>query len=267
MADKGNIPQIFLRPLTLSTDSTDYNITSDFTADDAAFTADGSTDICTAAAHGFASGDLVHLTNAGGALPTGLAVLTDYYLIVLSANTFALSNTKANALAGIAIDFTGNGTGTHTVHHWKKYILGPAPGDNIRLVRTTIHYQDTTGFTAQEFGNLGAVLDPGLRFVLMRDGQVYNEFTSADPITTNGDWGHICYDVQLLSWGAGDEFIVVRWTFEKAGFPVRLNGDSNEEFVLLVNDDLQGLIDFSIIMHGYFENYNDQDTTLGVSLG
>jgi len=77
------------------------------------FTAASGTDILTATAHGFQTGLVVRLTTTGG-LPAGLATATDYFVIFLSANTYALATTRALALAGTRIDFTTNGTGTQT---------------------------------------------------------------------------------------------------------------------------------------------------------
>lgn len=69
-----------------------------------------------AGAHNLLTGDgPVRLTNSGGALPAGLAVATDYYVIARDADSIALATSRANALAGTAIDITGAGTGTHTV--------------------------------------------------------------------------------------------------------------------------------------------------------
>lgn len=80
------------------------------------FTA-ATTDIVTATAHAFTTGDgPFQLTNSGGALPAGLAVTTDYYVIVIDANTFRLATSRPNALAGTpVVDITGTGTGTHTL--------------------------------------------------------------------------------------------------------------------------------------------------------
>lgn len=88
------------------------------------FTADHTTDTFTAAAHPFETGDgPMPASNAGGALPAGLvAALTDYYTIKLSANTFKLANSLANAYAGVAVPITDNGTGVHTLN--KKIVLG-----------------------------------------------------------------------------------------------------------------------------------------------
>lgn len=77
------------------------------------FTA-ATTDICTATAHGFKTGDRVRVSTSS-ALPTGLSADTTYYVIKLTADTFKLATTDANATAGTAIDISGTGTGTQTI--------------------------------------------------------------------------------------------------------------------------------------------------------
>jgi microcystin-dependent protein len=76
------------------------------------FTADSGTDLLTLVAHGFSLNDVVHLQNAGGALPTGLFALTKYFVVTPLADTFAVALTPS----GVPIDFTTNGTGVHSVH-------------------------------------------------------------------------------------------------------------------------------------------------------
>ena len=78
------------------------------------FTA-ATTDICTAAGHGFSTGDRVRVTTSAADLPAGLAVDTTYYVIKIDANTFKLATSDANATAGTAVDITDAGTGTHSI--------------------------------------------------------------------------------------------------------------------------------------------------------
>lgn len=68
--------------------------------------------VFTLAAHGLQIGDRLRLSTTG-ALPTGLAVNTDYFVAAASfaANTFTLSAT----LGGAAINTSGTQSGTHTV--------------------------------------------------------------------------------------------------------------------------------------------------------
>lgn len=69
----------------------------------------------TDAAHGMATGDGPLRLSTTGALPTGLAVATDYYAIVVSATVIKLATTLANALAGTAVDITAIGSGVTTI--------------------------------------------------------------------------------------------------------------------------------------------------------
>jgi len=66
------------------------------------------------AAHGFVTGLKVQVTTAD-TLPTGITALTDYYVIVLTAGTYSLASSYANALAGTPIVVTDQGVGVQTV--------------------------------------------------------------------------------------------------------------------------------------------------------
>lgn len=93
-----------------------YNLVSQVTVSAPAagtFTCAAS-NICTKASHGYKNGLKVQVSTTT-TLPGGLSAVTDYYVIYLSASTFSLATSAANALAGTAIDITDAGTGTHTV--------------------------------------------------------------------------------------------------------------------------------------------------------
>jgi hypothetical protein len=77
------------------------------------FTADAATDILTANGHGLVNQQVVRVSTTGG-LPAPLAAVTDYYVIVIDANTFYLATSRANAIAGVHIDITSAGTGVQT---------------------------------------------------------------------------------------------------------------------------------------------------------
>lgn len=67
--------------------------------------------VFTKVAHTLVEGDIVHFTTTG-ALPTGLAVNTDYYVISagLTADAFRVSTSRG----GSAVNTTGSQSGTHT---------------------------------------------------------------------------------------------------------------------------------------------------------
>lgn len=80
------------------------------------FTADAASDYCISGDHGYGTGTLVRLTTTG-TLPAGLSLATDYYVHQPHNETsyFKLSTSLANAIAGVVVNITGAGVGTHTV--------------------------------------------------------------------------------------------------------------------------------------------------------
>ena len=76
------------------------------------FTADAATEIFSTAAHGYASGTMVALASVGGALPAPLVDHRAYFVNSLTAGTFKLAYTAADAIAGVnLIAITDAGTG------------------------------------------------------------------------------------------------------------------------------------------------------------
>jgi microcystin-dependent protein len=85
------------------------------TADKGTFTVTiASPGVVTLAGHGLITGDCVALSTTG-ALPTGLSTATNYYIIKLTADTFKLASSLANAQADTAINTSGSQSGTHTL--------------------------------------------------------------------------------------------------------------------------------------------------------
>jgi hypothetical protein len=67
------------------------------------------------ASHPFINTQRVQLTTTG-ALPTGLSLATDYYIIYVDVNNIKLAASKADAEVGAAVDITAaSGGGTHTI--------------------------------------------------------------------------------------------------------------------------------------------------------
>lgn len=75
---------------------------------------DAGTDVITVNSHGFLTGAKLAIAINSGSLPAGL-VAGNYWVIKLSANTFALASTYALAIAGTKAGFTDTGTAAKTV--------------------------------------------------------------------------------------------------------------------------------------------------------
>lgn len=65
--------------------------------------------------HGRKTGDGPIRFTTTGALPTGLATATDYWIIRRTDDAFSLATSKANAFSNIEIDMTSAGSGTQTL--------------------------------------------------------------------------------------------------------------------------------------------------------
>lgn len=70
-------------------------------------------DTITIASHGFVTGRIGQVSNPG-TLPTGIAAVTNYYVIYVDADTIKLATSLALAQAGTAVDITAQGAGTNT---------------------------------------------------------------------------------------------------------------------------------------------------------
>ena len=73
------------------------------------------TDIITSSSHGLSHGSKVRLTTTT-TLPAGLSLLTDYYVIEVTTDTFKLTAEKPGGTGATytVVDITDTGTGTHT---------------------------------------------------------------------------------------------------------------------------------------------------------
>jgi hypothetical protein len=79
------------------------------------FTASSSSGLLLTYANDFNTYSKVRFTNSGGALPTGLSINTDYWIVRASTTTCRVATSLANAIAGTVIAYTDAGTGTHTM--------------------------------------------------------------------------------------------------------------------------------------------------------
>ncbi len=97
------------------------------------------TGIITETTHGYLTGDVGQMTTSS-ALPGGLALSTDYHIIALTADTYALASSQDNAVAGVRIYPTSIGTGnqTFTPNADKSLAFRLAQAVNAHTVTSTI---------------------------------------------------------------------------------------------------------------------------------
>jgi hypothetical protein len=88
----------------------------------------------TITAHGYKTGIVGQLTTAGS-LPTGLATSTNYFIIVVDANTVKFASSYANAIAGTAITISGgSGNSTFTPTSVSASVQGQWSNDPLQVI-------------------------------------------------------------------------------------------------------------------------------------
>jgi microcystin-dependent protein len=98
--------------------------------------------------------------SSSGTIIGGLAISTDYYVIIVNANTIKLATTRANALAGTAINLTSQGTGTHTISQsegpdfsLRTAVNGGNSGDNVGSLEEDAFRSHTHTYSSDSSSN------------------------------------------------------------------------------------------------------------------
>ena len=163
------------------------------------------------------------------------------------------------------LDINGDGTGTKNAigdysGSAEIFYFQPAPGAIARINRLIVLIRaPKTSFYTDSYGSVGELAN-GVTIRVQDDTTTLVNLTNGIPIKNNGNWGHYCFDAELYPSTAGntDTYLRVRWTFEKAGYPLRLVGDNNERLEVVLNDDFTGggsggLVEHYFHAQGYYE--------------
>ena len=134
------------------------------------------------------TGAKLQLTTTG-ALPTGLSLATDYYVIRVSAAVIKLATTLANAIAGTAINITAQGSGTNTATvSYTNQTLGALGGEEA-------HALTTDELPSHRHGSGGGNTGTGIRSTAVAGGAhgnagTVNNLTSSDTSYAGGSTLH-----------------------------------------------------------------------------
>ena len=117
--------------------------------------------------------------------------------------------------------------------------------------RLLVKVQDVGALDADKYGN-GITLTNGIVLTLRDSSDAVVYTYTAAPVKSSGDWAGLCYDVQNLAFGTGDEILAVRWTFSRAGAPIKIDCDEGYYLNLALNDDLSGLTAHTFQLQGQY---------------
>jgi len=156
--------------------------------------------------HGYNTGDVISLTNAGGALPGGTAVNTAYYVIQVDASTISLATSRANAFLGTVVNITtaaGGGTHTATENAMGTVLTGtiiPINSCVVNAVMDVITAVTSDGALEMAIGTGEAAND--LRTAAVVAGapviNAVNELLLIPDFATAGDWVTVTADREVI---------------------------------------------------------------------
>ncbi len=163
------------------------------------------------------------------------------------------------------LDTLGNDSGTHDAigdySTGVDFYIQP-PSDKVyRLTRIIISIGDTGISNADEYGAI-ATLSNGTQFLIELNGTEF--FIDGDrdsAAKSNGDFHAFMYDFNCnsASLGSGIDYCSGRWTYDKSGTVIRLDGATNDKLIIRLRDDMTGLTHQHFLVQGYEEKA--QNTT------
>lgn len=119
------------------------------------------------------------------------------------------------------------------------------------IARVIWEVVDSGTFDATDFGN-GLTLSEGIGLTYESAGFSI-DLLGAQKITSNADFGRVAYDVDVKTWGTGDEVLLSRLSFNKFAGPDGVQLDGADTLDLTVDDDLTGLTSFTALAQGRIE--------------
>lgn len=133
------------------------------------------------------------------------------------------------------------------------YWAGPVPGEIWHIERALLAMAHDTAGDLGKFGNLAALANGAI--IRIRTNGTYRTLSNWK---NSGDMKTDMYDVDFppRSGGGGNYGTTGRWTFKKAGIVIELNGDTDDRFEMLVQDDItdSALGFFNMKIQGHLNN-------------
>jgi len=164
------------------------------------------------------------------------------------------------------LDTDGDGTGTTNANgdyssSAEEFYIQPPAGQIYRIERMMIYIASEKGKIHIDTYVNAAALSTGINVKKLTGvSTVVTDYTNGIPIKDFGGWARVAFDVNFLATNESVSHNTVasaRWTFSKAGYPLRLIGDNSDRLVVTLNDDFStgGYIDQHYFMvQGYIEN-------------
>lgn len=144
------------------------------------------------------------------------------------------------------LDTNGDGTGTKNANGnyssaEEIFYIQPPAGLSYKLNRLMILIEDQKGFEAGNYGALAAALTNGIEIKAVNNDGITCDITDGIPITHNGHWAILAFDIDLKVWGSGEDLLIARFCLNGIGESIIIDGDQGGRFNVYLNDDFTGI--------------------------
>lgn len=149
-----------------------------------------------------------------------------------------------------------------------QFFAGPLK-DKWSIHRMILIIEDNAVITADNYGGL-AELTSGITVKVVEGnavtGQVIVDLLDGSPIKNHVGWAAHTFDMKDQTFGSGNNFVAVRWTFSHGGRPLVLDSFRNEKLVVTINDNLSTLVSHQFQIQGHeMKQEGDHLVTWGTS--
>lgn len=133
---------------------------------------------------------------------------------------------------------------------YQYFYIEPRAGEkHLEIPHMVVFIRDTGSFDSGKYGN-AIVLTNGVSLeVVDANNNVVTDILDGVTLLTNSCWARICDDLQLISFGSGDAVMRVSILFTEV-FGSGLYVDQNHRLRIGIRDDLSGLSEHKIMVHG-----------------
>lgn len=132
------------------------------------------------------------------------------------------------------------------------FFTGPLK-DKWSIHRMIVIIEDNAVITADNYGGLSALTN-GITVKVTESGAtgpVIVDLLDGSPIKNHVGWAAHTFDMQDQTFGSGNNFVAVRWTFSHGGRPLILDSFRNEKLVVTINDNLSTLVSHQFQIQGH----------------
>ena len=112
---------------------------------------------------------------------------------------------------------------------------GGPPSDQIwRISRMLLTIIDTNINNVESYGAISGGLTNGIEIGVIQNGVISilnperNITAGMFKVRSNGDWASLMFDLEIINLGAGNDYVNGRWTVDKAGTRIRIDGSNND---------------------------------------